>query len=120
MSCSHPKQSRQEVAAPAPTTTEIPSPPDSPILGVVSPSPGVEPQVTVDASLKKAPAPIIKSAKQKGPAVQITSLSTLSASIQATLMADLLDDPLLVLEKLKTLQDSLKSCYQITRLECLC
>jgi len=89
---------------------------NSPILGVVSPKVAVEPHVTVGASVlpAKASAPGGASSQKRGAGLHITRLSTLPASVQATLTADLIDDLLLMPEKLKVLQDNLKSCYKIT------
>ena len=72
--------------------------------------------MTVGASVlpAKASAPGGASSQKRGAGLQITSLSTLPASVQATLTADLIDDLLLMPEKLKVLQDNLKSCYKIT------
>ena len=44
--------------------------------------------------------------------LHITGLSTLSAAVRASLTLDLIDDPQLIPEKLKVLQDNLKSCYK--------
>jgi len=44
--------------------------------------------------------------------LHITGLSTLSAAVRASLTLDLIDDPQLISEKLKVLQDNLKSCYK--------
>ena len=63
----------------------------------------------------KIPAPIDTSSQLiEGAGLQITGLSSLPASMPASLTADLIDDPLLMPEKLKVLQDNLKSCYKIT------
>ncbi|KAG2561606.1 hypothetical protein PVAP13_8KG224804 [Panicum virgatum] len=50
--------------------------------------------------------------KEMGARLRKTGLSTLPAAVRAGLTADLIDDPQLIPEKLKVLQDNLKSCYK--------
>jgi hypothetical protein len=120
---SHTKQPRLEIAMEVPADSDIPSPLDSPILGVVGQKLTAPPQHTVDASTlpAKNPASIDTSSQRvEGAGHRITGLSTLPASVQASLTADLIDDPLLLPEKLKVLQDNLKSCYKITTVRISC
>jgi len=103
----------------SPTTSSAPSTPASPILGVVT----EEADEPLPEEQTPATTPAISSAtrgKQAGSeqgastGVQVVGLSTLPAAIRESLTTDLIDDPLLAPEKLKVLQDNLKSCYKIT------
>ena len=103
----------------SPTTSGAPSTPASPILGVVTeeadePLPEEQTPATTLAISSATRGKQAGSEQGASTRLRVVGLSTLPAAIRESLTTDLIDDPLLAPEKLKVLQDNLKSCYKIT------